>query len=269
MSVSWGLLLSWGDLKPSHWMQGSGSSTHVWPSEGCCLPQPRGPWTTHSQVLWQCEAQPGDNQMLLRPSSSHPAYSDPETTLVGRRDDNMMGYAQLKVNNHFLLSTTQVFVSSHTTSAKAIFQGTKLRFYYWSLWEGCRKVIAFVCAWTHKLTPGTLFMAGGSFTRRGESSKHTYPWLWCVTHLPSHSSSRLWALITWAFPTTASLSCFHLATATVAWEERGRGKRVRKRNKKRKIWGWKSQLGRVIWKELTCCQAEMKALKTRDVLHTY
>lgn len=36
------------------------------------------------------------------------------------------------------------------------------------------------------------------------------------------------------------------------------------RETKRKIWGWKSQLGIGIWKELTCCQAEMKALEIRD-----
>lgn len=75
----------------------------------------------------------GDNQVLLRPSSSHPAYSNPETTFTGRWDNKVAGYSQLKENNQILLSTIQVFVSLHTTSAKAIFQGTKLRFYYCSL----------------------------------------------------------------------------------------------------------------------------------------
>lgn len=74
-----------------------------------------------------------DNQVLLRPSSSHLAYSKPETTFTSRWDNKEASYSQLKENDHLLLSTTQVFVSLYTTSAKAIFQGTKLRFYYCSL----------------------------------------------------------------------------------------------------------------------------------------
>lgn len=134
--------------------------------------------------------------------------------------------------------------------------------------EGHREVIAFVCVRTHKLTPGTVFMAGGSFTRRGESSKHTYPWLWCVTHLPSHSSSRLSALITRAFPPPLHSAAFILPQQQPV-RRKGEREEVRKRNKKRKIWGWKSQFGRGIWKDLTCCQAEMKALKIRDGSLTY
>lgn len=78
----------------------------------------------------------------------------------------------------------------------------------------------------------SVYGRGVIYKERWEQQAHV-PWLWCVTHLPSHSSSRLCALITRAFPATASLSCFHLATTTAPWEERGRGKRVRKRNKKR------------------------------------
>lgn len=73
------------------------------------------------------------SQGLLRSSSSpHPTYSNPGTAFTGRRDSKALGCSELKVNDHLLLSTTQVLISGHATSTEAIFQ-CPLRLYYRSL----------------------------------------------------------------------------------------------------------------------------------------
>lgn len=80
-----------------------------------------------------------------------------------------MGYPQLKMNNQppaiSITSTnlgtcplTHHICKSHIprNKAKILLLVSASKF-----WEGRRKVIAFVCVKSHKLTPGTLFMAGG------------------------------------------------------------------------------------------------------------
>lgn len=104
----------------------------MWLSKGCWPAPAKGSLDNTVSGSLTTQGPAGDSQTLLRPCSSHPAYSNPETILTGRWDNKVMGYPQLKVNKQLLLSTAMVLVSLHT-SAKAILQGTKLKFYYWSL----------------------------------------------------------------------------------------------------------------------------------------
>lgn len=148
-------------------------------ARGAGLPQPRDPLTTRSQGLWPC------NKVQLgttRRCSDIAALILPTATLKQhlQADETMRWWATLSwrwtITSCYQQQCTCLLIhhicKSHIPRNKA---KILLLVYASKFWEGHTKVIAFVCAWTHKLTPGTLFMAEGSFTRRGESSKHTYP----------------------------------------------------------------------------------------------